>query len=114
MMRRVRTARYFIEFWTPGFLSTCWLRDYYLWAGHVARLESSRGAFELTRNFCLQWRQEALSSLRALPVHDKDHRWTIRIGNGFGAIWDRRISLFWYSQELIWWYCAQNREIWER
>ena len=39
MMRRVRTARYFIEFWTPGFVSTCWLRDYYRWAGQRSQME---------------------------------------------------------------------------
>ena len=114
MKRRVRTARYFIEIWTPGFLSTCWLRDYYRWAGHVVRLDSTRGAFRLTRNLCMQWKQEGLSSLRALPIYDKDHRWKIRIGNEFGAIWESRISLHWSSQDLNLWYCVPNRGTWEK
>ena len=61
-----------------------------------------------------EWKQEGLSSLRALPIYDKDHRWKIRIGNGFGAIWESRISLHWPSQDLNWWYCAQDRKTLEK
>ena len=95
-------------------LSACWLRGYYRWAWHVARLGSSRGAFKLTRNFGMQWKQKGFSFLRALPIYDQYHRWKIRIGNGFGAIWESRISLHWSSQDLNWWYCVHHTETWER
>jgi len=112
--RRVRTARYFIERYTPGHLNVEYLLKYWRWAGHLARLPQSRSAFQCTRYMCLQWKNEGMSSDQGRPIYDKDHQWKIRPGNTYGVVWERRLHDFCTSQNGVWWYWAQDRKMWEK
>lgn len=113
--RRIRTAKYFIEFYSPGFLSQYWLGAYWNWAGHVARLHEERRAFQLTRNWCLQWKREGLASHRGLNVYDKLHQWKLRgSGRAYDMIWEKRLDEFCIAQDWNWWVMAQDRETWNQ
>jgi len=102
--RKIRTAKFFIEFYTPGFLSQNWLGSYWSWAGHVARLDCERRVFQMTRNWCLQWKREGIASHRGLNVYNRFHQWKLRgSGRAYDLIWEKRLDEFCDAQNWNWW-----------